>query len=1150
MPALGDTGKPVVLPRAPFRVGPPAANAPTGLPGSARTYGATQAPQLKGAPSQLPGAGRSVSNTVAATKAVLNHQPPAQKAAIIRGVAAGRADPVTTRAVKEAIGEWMSKPVGSSLPATVQHAIRQLNLGQSKGGGLASAVVSALPLADIAAHEFGHPLQTLKNAGSDIYNLPATTVEGLYSVGKDIVTGHEGNAVKALVDPYVQLAEHPGQTIGQHPVNSLLMLLGGKAAIGRAAGGAARAGLLGDAAKSAASTVREPLSLGTIAGEPSPITEARSYSPDLITKSMQKAREAYLRKRGINPNIARPAPKYLHPSLAHAFNIGAEAKLNRRVDEMTAVRQMAGRAERGQALDAVRKTAPPKEVRNVVTHILQGVVRKPETAVADITHEINRLKAAQTGKRTVQEIWNRRQVKDLSTALQHPELLPKAFEAAAAIRPALKAQDAYLVAKGLLDQEQAARRAVLPYAMTHMGATHDPVMDRFVSASGAPLSTQEIFDHLKANGVPDPAYIAHLPGKVSPAHFYQAYKLARGSLTRHGLTGRAFKNGHYDHTYEGLAGQVASRAEAVTKASLHDKVVNQLGIKMPKAQQADLIRKVFADARAGKRTIESARNEAALIRRGLFTRDEANRFARSALVDDHGNPIPNATELTPISVAPAHVLNEVKDLQHPNELNNISGIELKALSNAIEDAQHSTARNVTLIPSVAAQRFGQQFARTDSMLRSIGRVTQQFRRTVLPYSTHWMTQIGSEAALRGMLAGTLDPRYLRDGRALMKRLQTSEEGRAALMEMVNATFYNSRDPLAVFNPNQGPVTAAVHAFPPTRALIAAHNRYADTVGHAMYTLEHNARVMGLGKLAHQEIQSFGFSWQNAVKLQGQALDQLATRLKSDPTLVAKFGRQIDDTFGKYNKFSPRVRSAVQSIAPFLPWYLNAAKYVLWTLPAHHPVASALLASLRQTINQDVADGKQAPLNVYAMQELARISPFGIFSPSSTTPSLAGLVEGQQLAPGAFLPEVEGSLYNYAGVNSFGEGPLKSPTGDVKAKSSQALAAALNNLLESFLPAARYVRLAEEGGKPAYGTSTVLSPQPEQGKGQTVVANRIFNPFYSFERAQGATSSPAFGAPSGSAGSSGGYLLGGTSSGGGGYLLGGQSSSGSGGYLLP
>ena len=1044
----------------------------------------------------------------AAVKSVFLAQKPQQQGAIIRGLMKTPYAFRTPegRAVFEA---WHSLPVdqATALQHYLPHA-KGINVFSAIGSGLSKLADNPMYHSDKNATGTGYggmlgtatmfggrqgAEKIFGNAGKDLWNIGPGTVEGLYSIASDIQKGHFGNAISSFVDPLVHTILHPAQSVYQHPVNSLMILGGPEAAVGRLAGGLARAGTFGDRLAGAASTARADLNIGTIAGEPAPIVESRSYSPNVFTKALQTAREGYLRKRGQNPEIARPAPGWMHPSVAYALNIGKDAKLQRAADEMTAVRQMMGRQERARVLHEQLK-AHPGAGANIVTHVLQRVIRKPDTAVEDIAKEINRLKAAQTGKRTAEEILNRKQVRDLSAALKDPAAIESAFAAAEKINPTIQGQDAMLAAKGLLEPDQAMRSKLFPYAIAHMGARYDKAIGELVHADGSKLPTQEILDHLKENGVPDPAFVAHNPGKAAPWNFYRAYRLARGTLNQGRIrTGEGFRTGAYDHTWEGLAGQLASRAEAVTRASLHDNVINRLAVVPGK----ELLR------RLGIRS-----------HNGLFTPGEAKKIAGAALVDHHGNPIPNALELTPISARPISALAEVRNLQHPQELQNLSGIELKALAHAVEDAasRNDQTRNVALIPTVAADRFAAQFAKADATMKSIGRVTQQFRRTVLPYSTHWMLQIGSEAALRAILAGVFDPRYLRDGRRLVKRLEHSEAGRAAAAEMVNATFYNARDPLAVHNPNPGMVSSAARAFPPARMIIWAHNRYADTIGQAMYTLEHNARMMGLGKLAHQEVQAFGHSWRNAVKLQGRALEELAQKLETNPALVAKFGRAIDDTFGKYNKFTPRQRAAIQSLMPFLPWYLNAAKYVFWHLPAKHPVASALMASLRQTINQDIQDGKKLPLNAYAMQELGRISPFGIFTPPTSTPSTGAALAGQQFT-GAVAPQAEGALFNLAGVNSFGEGPLKQPPsganykGDTKPMSGPALAAAVEGLLESFLPLARYGRLLREKGKPAYGTSTILSPQTKNEPG-TSVLNRMFNPFYSFERAGG--SGPAFG----------------------------------------
>ena len=239
---------------------------------------------------------------------------------------------------------------------------------------------------------------------------------------------------------------------------------------------------------------------------------------------------------------------------------------------------------------------------------------------------------------------------------------------------------------------------------------------------------------------------------------------------------------------------------------------------------------------------------------------------------------------------------------------------------------------------------------------------------------------------------------------------------------------------------------------------------------------------------------------------------------------------------------------------------------MWHLPAHHPVASSLLASLRQTVNQDIKDGKCSPLNAYAMQELARLSPFGIFTPPSTSLSTGNIAAGSAPAIGAFLPQAESSLFNLFGRNAFGTGALKeAPTpgakygtpgysGEVNPLSGPSVAATAENLLESFLPLARYARIAEQGGKPSYGTGTILSPQVKPGGGSPSVGTtlgRILNPLYSIQNAQATPNAPAYGpsVPKASKGT-GGYVLGaGAGNASGGYVLGAGGAKSTGGYVL-
>jgi hypothetical protein len=72
-------------------------------------------------------------------------------------------------------------------------------------------------------------------------------------------------------------------------------------------------------------------------------------------------------------------------------------------------------------------------------------------------------------------------------------------------------------------------------------------------------------------------------------------------------------------------------------------------------------------------------------------------------------------------------------------------------------------------------------------------------------------------------------------------------------------------------------------------------------------------------------------------------------------------------------------------------------------------------------------------------------------------------------------------------------------------------AAIESMLEALLPGVRYAKVAREGGKPSYGTSTVFSPQPKPGNAGASILNRLFNPLYSFERAGGGSTGSSGGA---------------------------------------
>src|SRR6185312_15888373 len=299
MPAIGAKGgiqRGARLPGAPApKVPAPVSSVPrSALPALANRIGSSPtAPRQAPAPNVPKSAVPALRNRIATAQSKVPSRPEPYNQAVINVF---RQQPAATQ--KAIVQGALKNP--SAKGKLILKYVQRIGSGPSGGINLA-AITPALTQGTVGAiqNKFaGVPsgaLKVLRNAFSDAWNLPGGTVEGLYGLGKNVVTGHEGTALHMLVDPYVQLAEHPLRTLEQHPLNTALMFSGVESLLGRGAGMVARSGALGDARAAAASTAREPLSLGTAAGSPVPIHEARSYSNDLIKQSMQKAREGYLR---------------------------------------------------------------------------------------------------------------------------------------------------------------------------------------------------------------------------------------------------------------------------------------------------------------------------------------------------------------------------------------------------------------------------------------------------------------------------------------------------------------------------------------------------------------------------------------------------------------------------------------------------------------------------------------------------------------------------------------------------------------------------------------------------------------------------------------------------------------------------------------
>jgi hypothetical protein len=80
-----------------------------------------------------------------------------------------------------------------------------------------------------------------------------------------------------------------------------------------------------------------------------------------------------------------------------------------------------------------------------------------------------------------------------------------------------------------------------------------------------------------------------------------------------------------------------------------------------------------------------------------------------------------------------------------------------------------------------------------------------------------------------------------------------------------------------------------------------------------------------------------------IGLSDKALRDAAEGLQ-DTAAMNQLARHVQRGYGKYSSFSPAMREMIVHWTPFVPWSLNAIKFLTSVLPKDHPVVSSLIAS--------------------------------------------------------------------------------------------------------------------------------------------------------------------------------------------------------------
>lgn len=370
-----------------------------------------------------------------------------------------------------------------------------------------------------------------------------------------------------------------------------------------------------------------------------------------------------------------------------------------------------------------------------------------------------------------------------------------------------------------------------------------------------------------------------------------------------------------------------------------------------------------------------------------------------------------------------------------------------------------------VVPTVAVKRLNhhQGVGTTKALGAKLMRVSRrQFTQTVLPFSPKWLTGQAVEAGLRSLVMGAGPTSYLRaskligemerqapgSGHAFLERATPGGlVGRTASQEMSHATLADEFAGSALANvahhlTNLG----AKHGPKEVRGLFHAVTGFVfDTLNGRI--IEGTTQKAMLGKA----LKDSPLMERSVVGLSDKAISDAAKGLHGTDAQV-QLARAVQRAYGKYANFSPELRSLVQHWTPFIPWYLNVARFLTHTLPVDHPIHAALLAdtdaateewrkahhlSLHGEHVPSYLLGS-APVGNDQYVRLARYTPFGVGEDVSG--SLAGLL----------LPQIDSAQMAMRGLDWTGKPLGGKRSADDVPQGERSIAAAVA-LIESMVP---------------------------------------------------------------------------------------------------
>jgi len=872
----------------------------------------------------------------------------ARTAAVRRGAKAAQRLPkpvrvaggVAARGATLPVKRPFTTPVAAQLPAAaIAGDPSELGKAFTGEGALASIASGAGEAASAVV-----PGEVAKNLVKDAFNLPAVVLPSTYLPIAGAVEASRGDSsrLEKLLKEYEETGLLPAALRGdvagiskalrEHPLYSALEVSGGAAVAGRGAGAVARGATRGRVG----GTARPPLTIPGlekygnvrgVAGNRFGSGVGSRYSPDLLRQGVQRALD---RRRESREGGMFATPRE------------ADRALRRLGDRFAYKRTQVDRVARENMVKAMDDAKPSgRATQAVVAQVAQGIVRSPETFADDLrTYRTQLEEIYNSGSLTkAEQKGNRDMVNLIDRAIEKGD--PEAAVKSAKVFIELHGEQVdRLVKQGLLDPEQATRAALVPFLRVWMDGSYGKPKNgdgppQLLDRDGNAISTEAILEEAARQGVELPGFLTHRPSrKASGGTWYRPFFPDRQKLPTAARTGASLARGTYDASYKALVEQAVRTRSIAGATESFDAMIREFGI--PAAPSI----KNLADA-------------------------------HGALLDPekYGMTFPPGVEMQPVRTTPligkkreADAAGQIQGLLDPEHNPGLERLPQRLLGEMTSEGPGPIA----FLPRTLVKRLEEHHAMPNQGERLAGLLVKGFKGAVLPFSISKHMGDFVDNWMKVALSGS-GPGDIMLGRKVAKALP--EDARESVVSGLGFGSVSRVHPYRSSSQFKGSslegLADGLHNFrmkPGPKQAINFYIKARDTLLEISSRLsERVPQYAALGKEARREIQAKAGQWNHALTISDKAFKDLVDGYRGTDAQV-DLALAVEGLLGNWGKNGPSTRRWLTNFMPFWMWARASSRFVLLTLPAHHPIKTGLIAAAAEMTE---AERKKLGLDKYA-----------------------------------------------------------------------------------------------------------------------------------------------------------------------------------------